>query len=352
MTARERIAMALHGGRPDKIPFTIYASKPPSVEALPVLKARGMGLVQRVGVYNLHFPHCSTTTARYEENGKQLVRTEIRTPHGNLYTVREPSGFTTWTHKYLFTDENDYQALAFYLNDAVVIPSYDHANQLLRELDDNTIVRASFGLEPMQHLISGGVFGTMNFCLQWMDHRDEVLKLYEIMVAKRRLAYPIVARSPVEHANYGGNVVPEVVGLEGFQQYYVPNYQEAAEEMHRHGKLIGVHFDANCRLFADEIACLDLDYVEAFTPAPDTDMTLAEARAVWPDKVLWINYPSSVHVRSEEEVERVTVELCEAAAPGNGFLIGITEDLPAHREDGNYRAILDGIDRYEASRTH
>lgn len=350
MTVHERIDAALRHERPDKIPFTIYASKPPSLTALPALKARGMGLVERIGVYGMHFPNCPSTSTRYEEDGRQLVRTDIRTPHGDLHTIREPAGFTTWTHKHLFTDPDDFKAIAFYLNDAVIVPNYEHAYQLLKDLDPNTVVRASFGLEPLQHLISGGVFGTMNFCLQWMDNRDEMLKLYQIMVEKRRLTYPIVAQSPVGHANYGGNVVPEVVGLDAFQQYYVPNYQEAAEEMHRHGKLIGVHFDANCRLFADDIGRLDLDYVEAFTPAPDTDMTLAEARAAWPDKVLWINYPSSVHLRSEAEVEQITVELCEAAEPGDGFLIGITEDLPANREDGNYRAILDGIDRYEANR--
>ncbi len=350
MTVRERIEAALRHERPDRIPFTVYASKPPTPAALPVLKARGMGLVERIGVYDLHFPNCAISSTRYEEEGRRLVRTDIRTPCGDLHTIREPAGFTTWTHKHLFTDENDFKAIACYLADAVVTPNYARAQQLVQEADANTVVRASFGLEPLQHLISGGVFGTMHFCMQWMDNRDEMLKLYDIMVEKRRLAYPIVARSPVGHANYGGNVVPEIVGLDAFRQYYVPNYQEAAEEMHRHGKLIGVHFDANCRLFAADIARLDLDYVEAFTPAPDTDMTLREARAAWPDKVLWINYPSSVHLRSEAEIERVTVELCQQAEPGDGFLIGITEDLPAQREDGNYRAILDGIDRYEARR--
>jgi len=352
MTARERIETALRGERPDEIPFTIYASKPPTEAVLPTLKARGMGLVERIGVYGMQFPNCSSASTRYEEDGTQLVRTDIHTPCGDLHAIRQPAGFTTWTHKFLFTDEDDFKAIAFYLNDAVVTPSYDRAHQMLKDQDDNTIIRASFGLEPLQHLISGGVFGTMNFCLQWMENRDEMLELYRIMVEKRRAAYPIVAQSPVGHANYGGNVVPEIVGLDAFQKYYVPNYQEAAEEMHRHGKLIGVHFDANCRLFADDIARMDLDYVEAFTPAPDTDMTLREAREAWPDKVIWINYPSSVHLRSEEEVEQITVELCEAADPGSGFLIGITEDLPANREDGNYRAILDGIDRYEAARRH
>jgi hypothetical protein len=349
-TVRERIEIALRGGRPEKTPFTIYSNKLPTPAVLPELKRRGMGLVERIGVYRTRFPNCAITSTSYEENGVKLVRTDIRTPKGDLHTIRQPAGFTSWTHKYLFTDENDYPALAFYLDDAVVEPAYETALRRRQELDDNTILRGAFGLEPLQHLISGGVFGTMNFCLQWMENRDEVLRLYRIVREKRRQAYPIVAEAPVLHSNYGGNVVPEVIGLETFEQYYVPDYQEAAEAMHARGKLIGVHFDANCRLFKDAIAALDLDYIEAFTPAPDTDMTMREARKAWPGKVLWINFPSSVHLRSEEEIERETVALIEAAEPGDGFLIGITEDLPEGREDGNYRAILDGIDRYHAAR--
>jgi len=350
MTPRERMEAALRHERPDKVPFTIYEGMAPTEQALPELKRRGLGFVKRASVVSTRYPNCTSETTQYEEDGKKLVRTDIRTPVGDLFSIREPAGFTSWTHKHLFTDENDYKALAFHLNDAVSEANYSGAVQIESEMEDNAILRTSFGLEPLQHLISGGVFGTMNFCLQWMENRDEVLKLYEIMVAKRREIYPLVAESPVWHANYGGNVVPEIVGLEAFQQYYVPNYQEAAEAMHKHGKLIGVHFDANCRLFSDDIAALDLDYIEAFTPAPDTDMTMREAREAWPDKVLWINYPSSVHLRSEPEIERVTVELLEAVDPADGFLIGITENLPANREDGNYRAILDGIDRYEEMR--
>jgi hypothetical protein len=350
MTVRERIITALRGGRPDKVPFTSYESMVPTDGALPELLRRGLGYVKRIGVYRTRYPNCSISTTPFEQDGVQLVRTDIRTPAGDLHSIRQPAGFTSWTHKYLFTDENDYKALAFYLNDAVVEADYTAALQLRDQLDDNTVLRGAFGLEPLQHLISGGVFGTMNFCLQWMENRDDVLKLYDILVEKRRQAYPLVADAPVLHSNYGGNVVPEIIGLDTFERYYVPNYQEAAEAMHAKGKLIGVHFDANCRLFKDAIAGLDLDYIEAFTPAPDTDMTMRDAREAWPGKVLWINYPSSVHLRSEKDVENVTVELLQAVDPADGFIIGITENLPEGRTDGNYRAILDGIDRYERTR--
>ncbi len=351
MTPHERVETALRGGRPDKIPFTVYESMPPSAEALDEYRRRGLVTVHRFAVFDTHYRNCTVTTTRYHDGAKELVRTDIGTPRGDLHSIVEPAGFTSWTHKHLFTDESDYPALAYYLGDAQFTPRYDRAVAPAARSDENTILRSSFGLEPLQHLISGGVFGTMNFCLQWIENRDEVLKLYRIMVEKRRQVYSIVAKAPILHSNYGGNVVPEIVGLETFRDYYVPNYQEAAEVMHEHGKLIGVHFDANCRLFKEEIARTDLDYIEAFTPAPDTDMTMREAREAWSDKVLWINFPSSVHLRTAEEIEKVTVELCRAAEPAYGFLIGITENLPKGREDENYRAILDGIDRYEADRS-
>jgi len=346
---RACVEAALRGERPPRIPFTIYTNKRASEALMPALYQRGLCEVHRTRVVRESFPSCRAETTRYEEGGVPLVRQDIRTPAGDLYAVRQPAGFTTWTRKHFFTNPNDYKPLAYYLNDTRIEPA--DAGRLV-ELDRRAgpcgIVRGSWGLEPLQALISS-YMGTQTFCLEWMDRRDEVLKLYDILVAKRRLAYPIAARAPacVGHFNYGGNVVPEIVGPDTFRRYYVPHYQEAAGELHKHGKKIGVHFDANCGLFKDAIAQTNLDYIEAFTPAPDTDMTVREAREVWPDKVLWINFPSSLHLKGPDAVARTTVDLIREAEPPAGFLIAITEDVPAERVDANYQAILDGIDRYE-----
>ncbi|NOY74640.1 MAG: hypothetical protein GXP32_02475 [Kiritimatiellaeota bacterium] len=76
------------------------------------------------------------------------------------------------------------------------------------------------------------------------------------------------------------HVVPSVIGVETFEKYQVQHYNEAAEIMRKHGKLIGTHLDDNNKLIAKAVAGTDLDYIEAFTPAPDTDMSLADARNV------------------------------------------------------------------------
>ena len=130
----------------------------------------------------------------------------------------------------------------------------------------------------------------------------------------------------------------------------MPHYDEAAEIMHKHGKLIGCHFDANCKLLAGAIAGTQLDYIEAFTPAPDTDMSLAEARQAWPGKVLWLNFPSSIHLKSDAEVEAATVSLLEEAGAYDGLLVGITENVPQDRWQGSLTSIMNGLTRHAAER--
>ena len=310
------------------------------------LRNRGMCIVDRtVGVSRSHRPNVKTTQYTYVENGKRLVRTQHETPSGTLSTLDEPVGFTSWHHERMFKSPEDFRALEFYICDEQIEADYSAFLVAEKHAGGDLILRAGFGLEPLQSLMSGPMMAMEDFCIQWMDNRDEILKLYEAIVEKRRAIYDIVAESPALHANYGGNVVPEIIGVENFRSYYLPHYNEAAEAMHRRGKLVGCHFDDDTRLLAAAIADSDLDYIEAFTPAPDTDMSLADARESWPDKVLWLNFPSSAHLRTDAEVEQTTVDLLGQLDSTDGVIMGITEDMPPLRWRDSCMAIMDGLDR-------
>jgi hypothetical protein len=282
----------------------------------------------------------------YWEGETKFMRTVWETPVGTLTALDQAAEFTWWAHERPFKTPDDFEALLFLIRDERYEPTYKEFTDAERAFGEDAIFRAGFGLEPMQMLISGGLIKMQDYCIQWMDHRDEILKLYQAVVENRRKLYPIVAESPALHANYGGNVVPEVIGLENFEKYYVPHYNEAAEVMHRHGKLIGTHLDDNCRLLAKAVAGTALDYIEAFTPSPTTDMTLGEAREAWPGKALWLNFPSQVHLKSDAEVEQTTVEMLNQVESVDGIIMGITEDMPEDRWRGSCRAIMDGLDRH------
>lgn len=351
MTPRCKVEVSLRGGHSSTVPFTIYERKVPQCTAERLMRNRGLCIVKRdAPVFVTHRPHV-TATQQYEYTDQgRLVRTRYETPVGTVSALDQPAGFTTWHHERMFKGPEDYKVIRFMLEDEVYTPCYDRFAAAEYEFGPDGIFRAGFGLEPLQTLISGSIMGTETFCIEWMDRRDEVLKLYRQVVENRRRIYPIVAKSPAGHANYGGNVTPEIIGLEVFEKYYVPHYNEAAEIMHRHGKLIGTHLDANCRLLARAVAGTALDYIEAFTPSPDTDMSLGEARAAWPDKVLWLNFPSSLHLRPDPEVEQATVDLLNQVETVDGLIMGITEDIPPNRWQRSCTAIMDGLARHARER--
>ena len=351
MTPRQRVEVALGGGHTDKTPFTMYESMIPQCSAERAMRNRGLCVVQRMMVFKTHYPNVTITRHTGRQDDKPMVRTVYETPVGTLSTLSQPAGFTSWRREKMFKGPADYKALLFLIRDAQFEASYEPFAAAQEAFGDDAIFRAALGLEPLQQLISSDYLAMEAFCIEWMDRRDEILKLYDALVAKRREVYPIVAASPASHANYGGNVVPEVIGLDTFEEYYVQHYNEAAEVMHAAGKLIGCHFDANCKLLSEAIAGADLDYIEAFTPAPDSDMTLAEARAAWPDKVIWLNFPSSVHLRPDAEVEATAYDLADQVPTPDGLIVGITEDMPADRWRDSCAAIMDGLDRHAAEKS-
>jgi hypothetical protein len=97
--------------------------------------------------------------------------------------------------------------------------------------------------------------------------------------------------------------------------------------------------DGMLRQVADCIARTDLPVMEAFTPPPDGNLSVREARVAWPEKVLWLNFPSSVHMAPPEKIERVTRELVDEAGTCEGFAVGITENMPAHAALRSMQAI-------------
>lgn len=347
MIPREKVERVLRGERSTIVPFTMYECMIPQCTAEREMRNRGLCIVKRdIPLYRVHRPNVKVTQRVYWEEDREMTRTLYETPKGNISTLSEAAGFTSWRHEKMFKTPDDYAALLFFIQDEVYEPTYESFACFQDAFGGDAIFRTSFGLEPLQALISGTLMGMQDFCLEWMDRRDEILKLYDALVENRRKLYPIIADSPVMHANYGGNVVPEIVGPAMFETYYAPHYNEAAEVMHKQGKLIGCHYDDDTKLLAEAIARTDLDYIEAFTPAPDTDLTLAEARAAWPGRVLWLNYPSSVHLKSDAEVEQTTVDLLNELETCQGIIMGITEDIPQHRWRDSCRAIMSGLERH------
>jgi hypothetical protein len=341
MKPRERVEAALLGRRPDMVPFTAYENKLITSEAERHLRDDGLCIVERrTPAFRTIAREVTQEEMRFTGlDGAAYVRTRINTPAGNLSSLDRPAGFTSWHMERLFKSEADYEALECMIRDREYVPNYEAVAAAQALAGGDAFVLGGMGYSPLQEILYT-LMGVEQFSIQWADNRERLMRLYDALTDDRRKLYPVVAQGPALAINYCGNVSPEVMGVRRFEEFVLPHYDEAAEVAHRYGKLLGVHLDANNRPLAEGIARSKIDYVEAFTPAPTCDMTVAEARAAWPDKALWLNFPSSVHLESIDAIEETTRMILREGAPGHRFLIGITEDVPGDRWQGNFAAIL------------
>ncbi|MEM2167219.1 MAG: hypothetical protein QXR74_02490, partial [Candidatus Bathyarchaeia archaeon] len=105
--------------------------------------------------------------------------------------------------------------------------------------------------------------------------------------------------------------------------------------LRKHDKILEDHMDGKLKALKDLIAKTDLNVIEAFTPPPMGDLPLKEAREAWDGKIISLNIPESIFLESPSRIQEYVLSLLREAAPGDRFMLSITEDIPAgYREMG------------------
>jgi hypothetical protein len=348
LSARERVRLALRGRMADRVPFTVYWLMLPRGEAERELRSAGTAVVERVPLFRLSHPGFEVVQREYDQDGVAYRRRELRGPAGCLQaTYRLESGYSTswWQLEPYVKQPSDYGLLERFLEARTYHPEYEAFARAERAYGEDGYVVGNTEYSPL-NLLLHEFLGMERFCLELADRPERVLRLYELLREKQRRMFAICADSPAELVLFDGNISQEVFGEERFRRWFRPCHDEFASAMHSRGKLAGCHLDARMAGLARAVGESGLDVIEAFTPAPTCDMTVAEARRAWPGKVLWMNFPSSVHLESEGRIREELRRILGEAAPGDRFLVGITEDVPWPYWPGSLRAISGGLRRW------
>ncbi len=329
MTPRERIIGALRGEMVDQVPLCLYPGLFPRGEAERKLRNEGVGIFHRVGVIGTHSPNVTTATATYAQEGRTYTRNTLRTPVGEVYeTVRHGGGYgSSLRCEFFIKEPKDYKVMQFVVKDAKYSPAYDSFREAERLLGEDGAVIGSMSYTPMMQMLILWM-GPDQFAVDYYEHPDEFFSLYEALCRRHEDQYEIAANSPAEFMIYGDNVTAEMIGLERFKKYVVPCYDKLGEAMRAKGKRAGSHLDGDLGLLKEGIRDSKLDFVEAYNPPPDGDLSIKDARACWGKKAIAINFTSSIHLASPQDIEAHTRELLRDSSPGAGFIIGVTENIP------------------------
>jgi len=338
---RDRIQTVINGGVADMTPFTIYQGIWEIISPSTAMDIPELGVVACPRLYEVTYENVELL-ARHLDDGS--VEHTIVTPLGQLHkATRRESGYgSTWTVQHYVKHPDDYEVLAYLLEHSSVKPSEAALRQAQAAAGDRGVLLAWMPRAPFQRTwIEYTGIERLVFDLQ--DCPEVVHHIFDLMLEDSRKVWNILAGLPITLLWCPDNITSCITGRRWFEEYLLPYYEQAAAVLHPAGKKLCCHLDGLLRDIAGLIARTPIDVVEAYNPPPDGDVTVAEALRIWPDKVIWANFPSSMHLASEDEIEALTRELIAQAAPGHRFLLGVMEDIPAQVGDRSLRAIARAI---------
>ena len=243
---------------------------PPSATRSGGCGTRGLCIVNRCHQpYVVENANCRTTTEVFQHEGKERHRMVMATDVGEVSLVEEMAGFTALERGAPLQKPGGLQGSVRDRGRRTLQGRRTKASRTRRNgWGDDVILRAGVGSFPLHHIMIHWM-GIETFAMEWMENRDEILKLEAIMRERRRALYPILADAPITHANFGGNEVPEVMGRSRYEEFCVPMANECAEAFHARGKLVGSHLDGNNKPWADVVAASGFDlYRGPSPPAP------------------------------------------------------------------------------------
>jgi hypothetical protein len=157
--------------------------------------------------------------------------------------------------------------------------------------------------------------------------------------------YEIAAKSPAPVVLCGDNVDGVLANPKLFQAYFMPEYEKQAAVLHAHGKLMAVHMDGRLDVVKDLIGETPIDIVEAVHPPPMGDLSIGEALRRWPDKAIWIGFPSSAYDFGPKAVQESALGLLREVGTGERVAIAMSTENQVSNE--NLRALTAALEQAE-----
>jgi len=373
MNARERICAVLHREEPDQVPWIPYDNLVPRGAFERELRNKGMGLCCRrriVGIAGKPTP-IPNVIASYTGDVICESRTEgnittvyIRTPVGTLSQRIKtfPGKQLRYNPRYrsldpLIKTEADFD-VAIYLLDNIeyYVDEQDYLHTDM-ELGKDGIVRGE-GFGPPYDATKGffgfGGSGLSEWFAAQMKYPHEFDKLLRACERQRERMLPFILDSSAEFISMGST--QGWYGPRQWEKYCLPFFQKYTHIFHKKGKIISHHAHAdNLKAVKHLIAKSGFDVIEAFTPPPVGNLSIAEAREAWGDDIIiWVNFPETIFYNGAEYTKKYAKELIESDPARNRLVFGLTEmgaegitdDQTEIIFKAGLRAVTDAINEY------
>jgi uroporphyrinogen decarboxylase len=357
MTSKQRMVTALEGGVPDRLPVTTH-------HVMPYFLDTYMGGISNREFFD-HFgldairwttpTRPDPSTGEYisepfeEDAGRTYIlsdewrisaeslpdpeyettRYTIATPKGELTTVVQRNEHTGWVTEHLIKDKRDIDLIGEY----VTAPQCDVAqvNEEAEEFGERGLIRGNvipfdiYG-QPGTWQDAACLVGIERLILSTYDDPEWVRELLGILYRRKEIFVRSLAGAHYDVLELGGgDASSTVISPKLFREYVAPYDSKLIALAHEAGQRIAYHTCGGMMPILEDIAAMNPDAMETFTP-PDMggDTRLAEAKVRIGDQVCMIGGWDQQHYFTgcSEEETRAAVRRCfEDAGEGGGYIL-------------------------------
>jgi hypothetical protein len=348
MTNRQRLLAVLRGGDLDRVPFIQYEDvAAPDEEIWSVFGRNAMGLLRWTEAHSLASPSCRFVSEPFTRDGLRGQRTVLSTPRGTLNeeTLYEPTYGAGSIKKHFVVDRRDWEIYLSYLRDVVVVPDAEKVLAADRELGDDGLPHVSVIRTPYQHLWIAWVAldDLVAALVDWPDLTTEVVAE---LVRIEREVFRAVAAAPVPYVVFPDNITAPPIGEVYFRRFCVPLYDELGAMLAERRIPVFVHMDGDLKPLWEAIGESRVEGLDSLSPPPDNDTSAGAAVRMWPKMKVFLNYPSSVHLRDAQAVYETTCGILEEAGHSGRLSIQISENVPPGVWRSSFPPIIHAIEQF------
>ena len=301
-----------------------------------IARALGVPVWRPVRPWRVEAPGMTITTT--EQAGERVISSE--TPAGTLTArwVLGPNG-EWWQTDYPVKSEADLAAALELVQARTYVIDRTGLERQLAEVGEDGIAAVELPRRPYSDLLH-----------EFLGWSEGLLFLGETAVEDMiAILESKLQRLVQELAGLPGRIVFSPDNLDGqfispavFRRHLAGSYRLTADTLHRQHKLLLVHIGGPIKRLLAGLAEAGVDGVEGIAGAPQSDLSLAEARAlVGPSLALWGGIPQDYLLDTYDPAsfEAAMAQAVSEASAGRRMIIGVADRVPVNADLSRLEAI-------------
>ncbi len=346
-TMRERMLAVIQGREHERVPFAMYEIMLPRQEVFDLLGRGNIGILRFCSLLRSEHPHSRFESEVFYQADVKWQRNVLHTPRGDLTELRvfEPAFDSSTARKHYVETREDYERLWSYLEDCILLENCEQYHRDCAELGDDGIPKPEIERTPWQQLWIEwvGLEPLAYHLADWPDHVEHTLDLLEW---RARQTFEIAVRSPAPCVVIVDNITSSAIGPARFRKYCARLYDELAGMLADANRPVFSHMDGMLKPLWQDIARSRVGGLDSFTPTPDCDTPVKAAVEMWPEKRLWLNFPSSMHLAAPDQIRATADQILADAGHTGRLQVQISENVPLDVWRTSFPIIAEAIEAF------